>query len=147
MCGQEIKENILLDCLAAHIYRLSIYLSPLCVLCKENNSVTDQDNLPDCTVLNSGNTHFQNYTGLLEDEWNCPKCLSSKYYYYYMWVVAMKLWDCECGSWIACWYTKTFTSNLWHSIFYSLPLHVSATRSCHLQGATNCTDVHNIYCK
>jgi len=83
MCGQEIEENILLDCLAAHIYRLSIYLSPLRVLCKENNSITDQDNLLDCTILNSGNTHLQNYIGLLEGEWNYLKFLSSKYYYYY----------------------------------------------------------------
>jgi hypothetical protein len=56
-CGQEIEEYILLDCLAAHVDRLSIYPSPLCILCKENNSKPNQDNLPDCTVLNSENTH------------------------------------------------------------------------------------------
>jgi len=38
MCGQEIEENVLQICLAAQVYTLSIYLSPLCVLCKENNT-------------------------------------------------------------------------------------------------------------
>jgi len=44
-------------------------------------------------------------------------------------------------------YKPAFTSNPWHSIYYSLLLHVLATGSCHLQGATNCMDVYNIYWK
>jgi len=44
------------DCLVAHLYRLSIYSSQMCVLCKEGNSIMNQDHPPDCTVFNSGNT-------------------------------------------------------------------------------------------
>jgi ribonuclease HI len=43
------------DYLAAHLHRLKIYQSPMCVLCKEHNSIMNQDHLPDCTALNSGN--------------------------------------------------------------------------------------------
>jgi hypothetical protein len=71
------------DCLVAHLYRLSIYPSPMCVLCKEGNSIINYDRLPDCTVLNSGNT--QSLVILHRDarRWmEFPKCLSSKYYYY-----------------------------------------------------------------
>jgi hypothetical protein len=72
ICGWKIEEYILLDCLQAHLYRLSIYLPPVCVLYKDDNCVMNQDNLPDCTVLDSGNAHLQTYTGMLEGEWNYP---------------------------------------------------------------------------
>jgi hypothetical protein len=42
--------------LAAHLCRLSLYPSPMCVLCKEENSVMNQDLLLKCTVLNTENT-------------------------------------------------------------------------------------------
>jgi hypothetical protein len=45
-----------LDCLAAHLYRLSLYPSPVCVLCREENSIMYQDHLLKCTVLNTYNT-------------------------------------------------------------------------------------------
>jgi hypothetical protein len=43
------------DCLAAHLHRLSLYPSPTCVLCKEENSVMNQDHFLKCTVLNTEN--------------------------------------------------------------------------------------------
>jgi hypothetical protein len=43
-------------CLAAHLYRLSLYPSPMCVLCREENSIMNQDHLLKCTVLNTENT-------------------------------------------------------------------------------------------
>jgi hypothetical protein len=38
------------DCLEAHLHRLSVYASPVCVcaLCKEDDSVMNQDHLPKC---------------------------------------------------------------------------------------------------
>lgn len=60
------------DCPVAHSYRLSIYPTPRCVSCKE-----DQDHVPDCTVLNFGNTQ-----SLVTLHWEArrqiefPKCLS-----------------------------------------------------------------------
>jgi hypothetical protein len=44
------------DCLAANLYKLSLYPSPMCVLCREENSVMNQDHLLKCTDLNTGNT-------------------------------------------------------------------------------------------
>jgi hypothetical protein len=44
------------DCLVAHLYRLSLYPSPMCVLCREENSIINQDPLLKCTVLNTENT-------------------------------------------------------------------------------------------
>jgi hypothetical protein len=44
------------DCLVAHLYTLSLYPSPVCVLCREKNSVMNQDHLLKCTVLNTENT-------------------------------------------------------------------------------------------
>lgn len=41
------------ECLVAHLYILSIYSSPMCVLCKEGNSIMNQNHLPDCTIFNS----------------------------------------------------------------------------------------------
>jgi hypothetical protein len=42
--------------LATHLYRLSICLLPvMCVLCNECQYVMNQDHLPGCTPLNSGN--------------------------------------------------------------------------------------------
>jgi hypothetical protein len=44
------------DCLVAHLYRLSLYPPPLCVLCREENSVMNQDHFLKCTDLNTENT-------------------------------------------------------------------------------------------
>ena len=44
-------------------------------------------------------------------------------------------------------YTQIFTVNPTRSIYYSLLLHVTATRYGHLQGATNFIEVYSIYCK
>jgi hypothetical protein len=44
------------DYLATHLYRLLLYLSPVRVLCREENSVMNQDHLLKCTVLNTENT-------------------------------------------------------------------------------------------
>jgi hypothetical protein len=45
------------DCLVAHLYRLSLYSSSVCVLCREENSIMNQDHhLLKCTVLNTENT-------------------------------------------------------------------------------------------
>jgi hypothetical protein len=44
------------DCLAAHLCRLLLYPSPKCVLCREENSIMNQDHLLQCTVLNNENT-------------------------------------------------------------------------------------------
>jgi hypothetical protein len=44
------------DCLAAHLYRLSLCPSSMCVLCREENSVMNQYHLLKCTVLNTENT-------------------------------------------------------------------------------------------
>jgi hypothetical protein len=42
------------DFSAAHLHKLLIYPSPMCVLCKEN-FIINQDYLPNCRVLNPGN--------------------------------------------------------------------------------------------
>jgi hypothetical protein len=44
------------DCSAAHLYKLSLYPSPICVLCTGENSIMNQDHLLKCTVLNTENT-------------------------------------------------------------------------------------------
>jgi hypothetical protein len=44
------------DYLAAHLYRLLLYLSPMYVLCRKENSLMNQDHLLKCTVLNAENT-------------------------------------------------------------------------------------------
>jgi hypothetical protein len=44
------------DCLAVHLYRLSLYPSPMRVLCRDENSVMNQDYLLKCTALNTENT-------------------------------------------------------------------------------------------
>jgi hypothetical protein len=44
------------DCLAAHLYRLSLYPSPSCVLYREENSVMNQDHFLKCTILNTEDT-------------------------------------------------------------------------------------------
>jgi hypothetical protein len=41
------------NCLAADLYRLSIYPSPVCALCTEENSVMNEDLLQKCTVLST----------------------------------------------------------------------------------------------
>jgi hypothetical protein len=41
------------DCLVAHLYRLLLYPSLMCVLCREENSVMNQVHLLKCTVLNT----------------------------------------------------------------------------------------------
>jgi hypothetical protein len=46
------------DYLAAHLYRLSLYPSPMCVLCREENSVMNQDHLLKCTLLNTEKLHM-----------------------------------------------------------------------------------------
>jgi hypothetical protein len=43
------------DYLAANLYRLSLYPSPVCVLCREEISVMNQDHLLKCRVLNTEN--------------------------------------------------------------------------------------------
>jgi hypothetical protein len=35
-------------CLVAHLHRLSIYPSPVCVLCREDNFIMNQYHLPEC---------------------------------------------------------------------------------------------------
>jgi hypothetical protein len=37
------------DCLAAHLHRLSIFLSPICILCKKENSIMNHYHLPNCS--------------------------------------------------------------------------------------------------
>jgi ribonuclease HI len=44
------------DCLAAHLYRVSLYPSPACVLCREENSIMNQDHCQKCTVSDTENT-------------------------------------------------------------------------------------------
>jgi hypothetical protein len=44
------------DGLAAHLYRLSLYPSAMCVLYRKKNSVMNLDHLLKCTVLNTENT-------------------------------------------------------------------------------------------
>jgi hypothetical protein len=44
------------DYLVPHLYRLSLYPSPMCVLCREENSIMNQDHILKCTVLNTENT-------------------------------------------------------------------------------------------
>ena len=41
------------DCLAAHLHRLSIYQSPQCVLCNEEESIMTIDHLQECSALTS----------------------------------------------------------------------------------------------
>jgi hypothetical protein len=43
------------DSLAAHLHRLSSYPSPVCVLCSEENSISNKDHLKECTILNTEN--------------------------------------------------------------------------------------------
>jgi hypothetical protein len=69
------------DCLAAHLHRLSTYPSPICILCKEENSIM---NHIIALTAQLGMLHqLWNYTGMLVGEWNPSKCLSIYYYYYY----------------------------------------------------------------
>jgi hypothetical protein len=42
-------------CLVAHLHRLSICPSLMCILCKEENSIMNHDHLRKCTTLNFGN--------------------------------------------------------------------------------------------
>ena len=43
------------DCLAAHLYKLSIYASPKCVICNIEDSIMNRDHLQKCPVLNIEN--------------------------------------------------------------------------------------------
>ena len=49
------------DCLAAHLYEICIYPSPICVLCNEANSRMDKDNLINCKALNHPNSTSKLY--------------------------------------------------------------------------------------
>jgi hypothetical protein len=49
------------DCLAAHLYRSSIYTSLLCVLCSKENSIMNKDHLQKCTTLNTENNIVKIY--------------------------------------------------------------------------------------
>jgi hypothetical protein len=37
------------DCLVAYLYKLSLYPSPMCVLCRKENSIMNQDHLLKCS--------------------------------------------------------------------------------------------------
>ena len=43
------------DSFTAHLYKLSIFPFPVCVLCMEGNSIMILDQFQNCSVLNSGN--------------------------------------------------------------------------------------------
>lgn len=44
-------------------------------------------------------------------------------------------------------HARTFTPNTLHHIYHSLPLNVSATLYCHLQGVTSYINIYIICCK
>ena len=55
------------------------------VLCKEDNLIMNQYNLPDCNALNFENTQsLVKLYWMLVGKWNSPKCLSIKYCYMYL---------------------------------------------------------------
>jgi hypothetical protein len=75
------------DCFVAYSHRLLIYPSPVCVLCSEQNSLTNKDHLKKCIVLNTENNIVKTYRDARRriEFLQVPEHI--RYHYYYIMVL------------------------------------------------------------